>query len=163
MQHTATLYRATSMFRSHFPASYCNTLQHAATHCNTLQHTATHYRVPNKLRRCYFASHFLPMSPVGKAHLAGIDMQDNGDETFSRRLSAATHCNTLQHTATLQATATYYKTMQHTTTPCNTLQQIATHCNTLQHTAAYYKTMQHTTTPCNTLQHTATHQVLCRK
>ena len=35
--------------------------------------------------------------------------------------TAATHCNTLQHTAT----------------HCNTLQHTATHCNTLQHTATH--------------------------
>jgi len=53
---------------------------------------------------------------------------------------AATHCNTLQHTAT----------------HCNTLQHTATHCNTLQHTATYCNTLQHTAAHCNTLQHTAT-------
>jgi len=57
---------------------------------------------------------------------------------------AATHCNTLQHTAThcntLQHTATHLcfrcRWLQHTATHCNTLQHIATHCNTLQHTCA---------------------------
>ena len=85
----------------------------------------------------------------------------------------ATHCNTLQHTAT---------------THCNSLQHTATHCNTLQHTyitlqqasrlstwipaaktktlspedvsavilgshtATRYTSLQHTATYCNTLQ-----------
>ena len=49
----------------------------------------------------------------------------------------ATHCNTLEHTAT---PATYYNTLQHVGTHCNNcniLQHIATHCNTLQHTATH--------------------------
>jgi len=37
---------------------------------------------------------------------------------------AATHCNTLQHAATLQHCAT------HCSVRCNTLQLTATHCNT---------------------------------
>jgi len=68
---------------------------------------------------------------------------------------AATHCNTLQHTAA----------------HCNTL-QTARHCNkgwicgvhlslalffTLRHTVTHCNTLQHTMTHCNTLQHTATH------
>jgi len=51
----------------------------------------------------------------------------------------ATHCNTLQHTATLmmmtwalQNTATY---LQHPAPHCKALQRTATHCNLLQHTA----------------------------
>jgi len=51
----------------------------------------------------------------------------------------ATHCNTLQHTAT------------YTTHFC------ILSCSTLQHTATHYNTLQHTATHCNTLQHTATH------
>ena len=96
----------------------------------------------------------------------------------------ATHCNTLQHTATtLQQPAPHcnklqhyntdtqqerpgtglcikypkpIRTLQHTATHCNTLQHTATHCNTLQHTATHCNTLQHTAIHCNTLQHTAT-------
>ena len=60
-------------------------------------------------------------------------------ERYNISKVTATHCNTLQHTAT------------HCTTHCSTLQHTETHCNTLQHTA------QHTAAHCNTLQHTATH------
>jgi len=94
---------------------------------------------------------------------------------------SATHCITLQYTATrcnthyntldfktmpeqqcvlyhaLLHTASHCSTLQHTTTHCNTLQHDATHCNTLQHTAIHYNTLQHTTTHLNTLQHKATH------
>jgi len=63
----------------------------------------------------------------------------------------ATHCNTLQHTASLrhslQQTATHCLTATH----CNTLQHTATHCLT----ATHCNTLQHTATHCNTLQHTA--------
>jgi len=56
---------------------------------------------------------------------------------------AATHCNTLQHTAT------HCNTLQHRG---NTLQHTATHCNTLQHTVTCCITLHHTATHCNTLQ-----------
>jgi len=62
---------------------------------------------------------------------------------------AATHCNTLQHTATR------CNTLQHAATRCNTLQHAATRCNTLQHAATHCNMPQHTATRCNTLQHTA--------
>ena len=58
--------------------------------------------------------------------------------------TAATHCNTLQHTAT----------------HCNTLQHTATHCNTLQHTASHCTTLLHTVPQCTTLHHIETHRVL---
>jgi len=35
--------------RMHYPATYCNTLQHSATHCNTLQHTAAHCNIYARL------------------------------------------------------------------------------------------------------------------
>jgi len=103
----------------------------------------------------------------------------------SRELSAATHCNTLQHTAThcntLQRTATHCTApltrtviivclppatwaLQHTATYCNTL-----HCTTNKDyhhsvftpselgTAAQCNTLQRTATHCNALQRTATH------
>ena len=37
----------------------------------------------------------------------------------------------------------------------NTLQHTVTHCNTLQHTATPYNTLHNTTTHCNTIQHLA--------
>jgi len=54
---------------------------------------------------------------------------------------AATHCNTLQHTAA------HYSTLQHTAARCSTLQHAATRCNTLQHAA----------TRCDTLRNTLYH------
>ena len=79
----------------------------------------------------------------------------------------ASHCNTLQHTATLCCTlCILLYDLQHTATHCNTLQHTATHCYThmqvrktlaLQHTGTHSNTLQHTATHCSTLQHTATH------
>jgi len=49
---------------------------------------------------------------------------------------AATHCNTLQHTATYDLrTDALISTLQRTATHCNTLQHAATRCNTLLHSA----------------------------
>jgi len=68
-----------------------------------------------------------------------------------------THCNTLQHTATLVNSWM----MAHTATDCNTLQHrsIAYHMDdgkqALQHTLQH--TATHCNTHCNTLQLTATH------
>jgi len=99
-------------------------------------------------------------------------------------VSAATHCSTLQHTAThaTHHTATHRNTPQHTAARHNTLHYTATHRNPPQHTlrhlrqpwcvvtcasdsecynirtATHCNTLQHTATHCNTLQHTATHR-----
>ena len=71
----------------------------------------------------------------------------------------ATHCNTLQHTATQETDVCCVCVVIH----CNTLQHTATqetavccvcvviHCNTLQHTATH----------CNTLQHRRLLYVVC--
>jgi len=93
----------------------------------------------------------------------------NYTATHIRLQHTATHCNTLQHTAThcnthtsqrRNYTATHIR-LQHTATHCNTLQHTARYCNTLQHT---YVTAQQlhcnthkTATHCNTLQLTVTH------
>jgi len=87
---------------------------------------------------------------------------------------AATHYNTLQHTAintiiryntpwakhicTKRLCFAFMKLQcffvwQHTATYCNTLQ----HTKTLHHSATLCNTLQHTATHCNTLQHTAKH------
>jgi len=65
------------------------------------------------------------------------------------KILESTHCNTLQHTATIHFN---YNTLQQNhvkileSTHCNTLQHTSTHCSTLpQHTS--------TATHCNILQH----------
>ena len=86
----------------------------------------------------------------------------------------ATHCNTLQRTATsprayrlcefvtLFYTALHCNTLQHTATHCSTLQHTAAHCRTLQNTAAHCRTLQHTAAHCNTMQRTTTLPRACR-
>jgi len=83
--------------------------------------------------------------------------------------AAATHCNTLQHTATHSihaATSECMHLMHAAATHCNTLQHTATHCNTLHICISYtcrtnvYTCHIHTHTLCNTLQHTPC-KVLC--
>ena len=49
-------------------------------------------------------------------------------------VDAATHCNTLQQTATRKCVT---KALQRVATDCNRLQQSATHCSTLQHAATH--------------------------
>jgi len=92
----------------------------------------------------------------------------------------ATHCNTLQHTATHINVAlrrvwvskgSTLTTLQQAHTQCESLQHTATHCNTLQHTATWHSRESewakarnippcsihtHSMSHCNTLQHTAT-------
>jgi len=73
----------------------------------------------------------------------------------------ATHCNTLQHTATHYnmhmysiyplPSATAGNLLQHTATNCRTLQHTATHCSTLRYSATQCNTMQRTAIPCNAL------------
>ena len=72
----------------------------------------------------------------------------------------ATHCNTMQNTAT-QMDDVYILDTSHTATPYNTLRHTATCCNMLQHrwmmyTSSTRNTLQLTLTHCNTLHHTAT-------
>ena len=112
---------------------------HAATH--TLQHTATHTAT-------YCNTHTAARNAT---------LQHTHGATYCNTipcaspLITATHCNTLQHTATqyhtrhhellppsCQEFAAYL--LQHAATHCNT----ATHGNTLQHTATHTCNMQDT-------------------
>jgi len=81
----------------------------------------------------------------------------------------ATICNTLHHATTHCQLKT--KCAKQQATHCSTLQHTATRYNTLQHAATQYRletrcskktfgTLQHAPTHCNTLQHTATHCLL---
>jgi len=78
----------------------------------------------------------------------GVDNLRNNEYMTGSVLDSgisATHCNTLQHTATHNEYMTGSFWIQ------------VSLCNTLQHTATHRNTLQHTATHCNTLQHTATH------
>jgi len=97
------------------------------------------------------------------------------DPIFNRSIHAATHCNTIQQTATdcnrLQQTATDCNRLQHTSLQHTATDRTATHltathcnrpnCNTLQKTKLQH-TATHCNTPhCNTLQYTAIHATHC--
>jgi len=157
-------------------ATHCNTMQHAPTRCTTLQHTAQHCNTPCSstpechkwLCRAHNTTSTPPNSPIlsfAECHSVCVgshSTQDVGQHT-------ATHCNTLQHTASHDVgqcvfcpiTITHYKTHY------NTLQHVATHCNTLHHTMLgnayfvphYNNALQHVATRCKPLQHTATQGV----
>ena len=104
--------------------------------------------------------------------------------TYDMVHASAVPLDSLQHTVTLQHTATHCNTLQHTAVHCITLQHIAAHCSTLKHTATHCNTLHNTlhlfshllgalghlrhgaclgctswfiASHCNTLQHTATH------
>ena len=62
----------------------------------------------------------------------------------------ATHCNTLQHSATMLRQFCFRAEVDLTVTPCSTLQCTVAH---LQHTATLQKNVTH----CGTLPRTATH------
>jgi len=97
----------------------CNTLQHTATHCNALQHTATH-------TACCCVGGFTATHMQHAATYCNI-LQHTATHSAYYCVGAftATH---MQHTAT--HTAMHCNTLQHAT-HCNTLQHTATHCNTL--------------------------------
>ena len=144
--------------------------------CNTMQHNATLY-----LQQSATLCNTLSATPYQRVCLCNT----------LQLYFCKTHRNTLQHTAThsvpphisASISATHCNTLQHTATHCNTLQHTATHCNTLQHTRCHpisvrlsqqhtaTLSLQHAATHCNTLlatphqhvclchtpQHTATH------
>ena len=89
---------------------------------------------------------------------------DSTASHYTRKLQrTASHCNTLQHTATANEhkTTPFVLGASHSATHCNTLQHTATHYNTLQQrkkhkTTPFVLEASHSATHCNTLQHTAT-------
>ena len=170
LQHTATHKRSVCLVRTHLITCVCHIGLHVcviydymcvscvitslwvATHCNTLQHTATHKRCVWLVRThlitcvCHIGLHVCliydyvwvsyVITCVCHLWLHHFELQHT-----------ATHCNTLQHTATHLITCVshvwlqYYAmslscphTLHYITLSCNTLQHTATHCNTLQHT-----------------------------
>ena len=75
--------------------------------------------------------------------------------------NTASHCNSLQPTATLR-NSNLYMTVQQSqdgdpSLKKHTLLHTAARCSARKHTAAHYSTLQHTAAHCSTLQHTAAH------
>ena len=138
-------------------------LQYGATCCNTLQYAATQLLAISNA------------PPIFTQHCSTLQHDTTRRKMLQHnywRYSAATRCNTLQHTATrcntlqhscvgnVQRAAKIRTILQHTATRCNTLQHAATRCNTLQNRYQRYP-MHHryshdTATRRNMLQHTAT-------
>jgi len=125
------------------------TLQHTATnhsaiHCNTLQHTTAHdtlHRTASWDTQVIFIGHFLQKGPIISGSFAGNDLWRH-PVLYSAHYSlhiyvgyctsqTATHCNTLQHTATHYSTrhAALDSVMWHTATHCNTLQHATVYCS----------------------------------
>jgi len=93
-------------------APHCNTQQHTVTHCNALQRTATHCNTLQHnrwnylLRTCIFLARELAL------------------KDYLLRLSQLEAANALNY---------YFTALQlHTATHCSTLQCTATNCKTIQ-------------------------------
>jgi len=153
-------------------ATYCNILQHTATHYNTLQHTITHCnriavsrhslwkRNVQKLPVTFLWTRLIYMCSVthsqvshGKSH--SVQQAWKWTHSYVRHnciricdLTAHSYvCHAWNFLQEKNAWHSFFTTLQHTATHCNTLQHTATtakHCKTLQHTAT-------------TLKHIATH------
>jgi len=140
LQHTAYTLRGSMQYVLTFLiklyARYPQVLQQTATHCNALQCTATPWNAPNTLHTHYGAAQ----------HVFTI--------VCALPQRAATHDNTLQHTAPrcnmLHYTATTCKTQQHTAyTLRGCMQCVLTALIKLF--ADYSKVLQYTATCCNAL------------
>ena len=165
---------------------HCNALQRTATHCNTLQYTAIHCK--------HTTTQMISVLVWGRSATHCKTLQTHCDthcNTLQYRRYQGTLCsclrslcNTLQHSKTMQHTATHCKDcnrQQHTATqmisreallmPGVALHHVATHCNAQQHTTItlqpHCNTLQHRQyqgrlcsclrSLCTTLQYTATH------
>jgi len=138
LQHTATHCNTLQHTATHCDTQGCEccqkcksiimsmTMQHTATYCNTLQHAATHYRI---------------LQYTGLRMLQ-VQFNYHVDDTGVSRV-LPTHCNILQHSASASHLSFWWHWGQLcTATHCNTLQHTATHCNTLQHTATHCECCQ---------------------
>jgi len=144
----------------------------------------------------YPLSVFRKKSTIEESFLWMSESLSRGSESKKRAIGparvawgAATHCNTLQHTATWHEMAPCHSgsgcycrdndsriitLLRDSATHCNTLQQPVTHCNNqaiiqvtdarivtlLRDSAIRCNTPQHTATHCNTLQQPATLRLL---
>jgi len=136
-------------------AAYCNAPQHTATYCNTLQANGPRSWRISRIAKwdfwchdCNFISELGSLMSQLRFHQKSSSWIANWDHLDIWCKSSATHCNTLQHTATH--------------TKCNARTNPHTDCNTLQHTATHThcNTRTNPHTDCNTpsathpLQHT---------
>jgi len=103
VQHTAT--RRNTLQHA---APHCNTPQHTATRRNTLQHAATHCNTPQQAAtRRNTLQHAATYTNTHYRNRAVENVTGHMFHTFGDALQrTATHCNTLQQTATTHTAAT---------------------------------------------------------
>ena len=121
---------------------------HTTTHGNSRQHTATHRTAPCRTTHYTGAQ----TSKILEFLLSGQVMLTT-TLCFTLR-HAATHCNSLQLTATQKhIPAMFWTSFLRSSTHCNSLQLTATHCNSLQLTATqkHIPSMFLTSFHCNAL------------
>jgi len=134
-------------------AEYCNGLQWVAVCCSELQCVAVSVgTLFTRQIANYVAPHVMCVfTPHTHTHLTCWASWSSICGVMRAPTDTATHCNTLQHTAThcntphththLTCGASWFAICRMKTVPTDT----ATHCNTLQHTAKNCNTPQHTT------------------
>jgi len=104
--------------------TYCNTLLHTATHCNTRRHTATHC---NTLQ--HTATHCNTLSLTCQSRVPSYRYRPI---LFGMALFA---CGLIDYLLYSTILCIRYYTLHHTATHCNTLQHTATHtdCGLIDH------------------------------
>ena len=133
-----------------------STLSLGGGHTHTYTNTHTHYNTHDWVIFTRVTCEYV-MSCINTPYPRGTcALQHNAHTT--------THCNTLQHTATIpylqgtwSHTATEYNTLQHHGNSILQSGDIRTHCNTLQHTATHCNNTAAELYPRGTRAHTATH------
>jgi len=150
-------------------ATRCNTLQHIATRCNTLQHAATLKYAKQPIQSNVLKVHNNEPCQYEKTPIPLITYwrSEAMKHSHGNHLQyTVTHCNTLQHTATLKYTkrainreryiCTYDIPEVHSNEPYQ-YERKPIHLLTLLRSVVmshpHSNTLQHTATSCNTLQH----------
>jgi len=130
----------------HSTVTLCNTMQNISS----LQHAATNYKTPQHTTQ-HTATHcaYIYINRLHAQYYLCTTLQQTTKHCNTLQHTAI-YCITLQHTA---HTYTWIEPIiiNVYATHCNTLQNSASHCNTLQNTTPHYNTLQHTTVYCNTL------------
>ena len=90
-------------------ATHCSTMQHNATRCNTLQHNSTPCNNCNTVTHCNTIYTLTCCNTLQhcKHTATQIETQHFASHECTATPNVATHCNTLQHAATLHHAATH--------------------------------------------------------
>jgi len=137
LQHTAAVWQRT--------ATHYTTLQLTVTHCNTLQHNpprSTSLKLQHTLHAVSYHTLYGALNLLQHAATHFKTLQRTA--THCNKLQqTATHCNirnTLLHTAT-HCNHTAITLQSHCNHTVITLQRTATYCNTLQHTRRVWRAL----------------------